>query len=462
MLEKPKRRNLLKEHECETCRLHCTFMLTRGILIFILFSLGAPTPTSHFPLHSLVPFSEHPLRYGVLEPPLQAWQPRSTIPGYPHPRSSGISAVALPPVHSGYLSVRGMLEPPQQRVQPQNTMPCYLNLEGSAVTYPQEIPGFLPPHGMQGARLHGLQPQSTMSDDPYLIGPGESTHTYSTVNLESLLPRETLRSPQYGFHPQSASPSYPHLQFSDPVTSAVTHTPVIPGNRTRAPLQAPQPLSASSGDLHLSGPVTSSVTHPAVIPGYSSYPNGNCMRAPLLAPQPQSASSGDPHHSGLMSSVIHSPVIPEYSSYPYGNRMRAPLLAPEPQSASSGDRHVSGPVTPSVTHPQVIPGYSYPYGNHMRAPLLAPQPQSASPGDLHLSGIPGYSYPYGNRMRAPLLAPQPPSASPGDPHLSGPISSVIHPPVIPGFLSPSGMQRGSPEVQHERNPSTESGTWPSQ
>ena len=418
MLEKPKRRNLLKEHECETCRLHCTFMLTRGVLIFILFSLGAPIPTSHFFSHSLAPFSEHPLRYGVLESPLQSLQPRSTIPGYPHPRSSGISTVALPPVHSGYLPVRGMLEPPQQRVQPQNPMPCYLNLEGSAVTYPQEIPGFLPPHGMQGARLHGLQPQSTMSDDPYLIGPGVSTHTHSTVNLESLLPRETLRSPQYGFHPQSASPSYPHLQFSDPVTSAVTHTPVIPGNRTRAPLQAPQPLSASSGDLHLSGPVTSSVTHPAVIPGYSCYLNGNCMRAPLLAPQPQ--------------------------------------------SASSGDLHVSGPVTPSVTHPQVIPGYSYPYGNHMRAQLLAPQPQSASPGDLHLSGIPGYSYPYGNRMRAPLLAPQPPSASPGDPHLSGPISSVIHPPVIPGFLSPSGMQRGSPEVQHERNPSTESGTWLSQ
>ena len=97
MLEKPKRRNLLKEHECETCRLQCNFMLTRGILIFILFSLGAPTPTSHFPLHSLAPSSEHPLRYGVLEPPLQTWQPRSTIPGYPHLRSSGISTVALPP-----------------------------------------------------------------------------------------------------------------------------------------------------------------------------------------------------------------------------------------------------------------------------------------------------------------------------------------------------------------------------
>ena len=293
-------------------------------------------------------------------------------------------------------------------------MPDDLNLEGSTVTYPQEIPGFLPPHGIQGARLHGLQPQSTMSDNPYLIGPGESAHTHSTVNLESLLPRETLRSPQYGFHPQSASPSYPHLQFSDPVTSAVTHTPVIPGNRTRAPLQAPQPLSASSGDLHLSGPVTSSVTHPAVIPAGYSYPYGNHMRAPLQVPLPQSASPGDPHHSGPMSSVIHPPVIPGYSSYPYGNRMRAPLLAPLPQSASSGD--------------------------------------------LHLSGIPGYSYPYGNRMRAPLLAPQPQSATPGDPHLSGPMSSVIHPPVIPGFLSPSGMQRGSPEVQHDRNPSTESGT----
>ena len=368
MLEKPKRRNLLKEHECETCRLQCNFMLTRGILIFILFSLGAPTPTSHFPLHSLAPFSEHPLRYGVLEPPLQTWQPRSTIPGYPHPRSSGISTVALPPVHSGYLPVRGMLEPPQQRVQPQNTMPCVLNLEGS-------------------------QPQITMSDDSYLIGPGVSTHTLSTVNLESLLPHEKLRSPQYGFHSQSASPSYPQLQFSVPVTSSVIHTPVIPGNRMRAPLLASQPQSTSSGDPYLSGPVTPSVTHPQVIPGYS---------------------------------------------YPYGNRMRTQLLAPQPQSASSGGLHLSGPDTSSVTHPAVNPGYSYPYGNRTRAPLQAPQPQSASPGDSFISG--------------PIT------------------SSVTHLPVISGFLSPhgirssppSGMQGGTSEVQHERNPSTESGTWPSQ
>ena len=366
-------------------------MLTHGILIFILFSLGAPIPTSHFFSHSLAPFSEHPLRHRVLELPLQAWQPRSTIPGCPYPRGSSISTDGFtPPVHPGYLPLRRMQDPPQQRVQPQNTTPCYVNLEGSAVSYPQEIPGFLPPHGMQGARLHGLQPQSTMSDDPYSICPGESTHTHSTVNLESLLPHGTLRSPQYGFHSQSASPSYPHLQFSGPVTSSVTQPPVIPGysypygNRMRAPQQATQPQSASSGDLHISGPVTSSVAPPPVIPGYS-YPYGNPMRAPLQTPQPQSTSSGDPHLSGPMSSVIHPPVIPGYSSYPYGNYMRAPLLAPQPQSAS-----------------------------------------------------------------------------PGDPHLSGPMSSVIHPPVIPGFLSPSGVQRGSPEVQHERNPSTESGTWPSQ
>ena len=133
-------------------------------------------------------------------------------------------------------------------------------------------------------------------------------------------------------------------------------------------------------------------------------------------------------------------------------------------------------------HPSVIPGYSYPYGNHMRAPLQAPQPQSASPGDSFISGpitssvthpqlIPGYSYPYGNRMRTPQLAPQPQSASSGGLHLSGPVtSSVTHLPVISGFLSPhgilssppSGMQGGSSEVQHERNPSTESGTRPSQ
>ena len=391
MLEKEK--SILKEHECETSRLHCTSVLTRGILIFFFFSLGASIPTSDFSCHSLAPFSENPLRYRVLEPQLQAWQPRSTFPGYPYPSSSGISTVALRPVHSGYLPLCGMQDPPQQRVQPQNTTPCYLNLEGSAVSYPQEIPGFLPPHGMQGARLQGLQSQITMSDDPYLIGPGVSTHTHSTVNLESLLPHETLRSPQYGFHSQSASPSYPQLQFSVPVTSSVIHTPVIPGNRMRAPLLTSQPQSTSSGDPYLSGPVTPSVTHPQVIPGYS---------------------------------------------YPYGNRMRTPLLAPQPQSASSGGLHLSGPVTSSVTHPAVNPGYSYPYGNHMRAPLLAPQPQSASPGDSFISG--------------PIT------------------SSVTHLPVISGFLSPHGirssplpgMQGGSSEVQHERNPSTESDTRPSQ
>ena len=288
----------------------------------------------------------------MLESPLQAWQPRSNIPGYPYLRSSGISTDGLtPPVHSGYLPLSGMQDPPQQRVQLQNTTPCYLNLQGSAVTYPQGIPRFRPPRGMQGARLHGLQPQSTMSDDPYLIGPGESTHTHSTVNLESLLPHETLRSPQYGFHSQSASPSYPHLQFS--------------------------------------GPVTSSVTNPPVILGYS-YPYGNRMIALLQAPQPQSASPGDAYLNAPMSSVIHPPVIPGYSSYPYGNRMRAPLLSPQPQSARPGGPHLSGPITSSVTYPPVIPGFFSP-----------------------------------RRILS---------------------------------LPPSGMQRGSSEVQHERNPSTESGT----
>ena len=361
-------------------------MLTRGILIFFFFSLGASIPTSDFSCHSLAPFSEHPLRYRVLEPQLQAWQPRSTFPGYPYPSSSGISTVALRPVHSGYLPLCGVQDPPQQRVQPQNTMPCDLNLEGSAVTYPQEIPGFLPPHGMQGARLHEVQPQITMSDDPYFIGPCISTNTLSTVNLENPLPHETLRSPQYGFHPQGASPSYPYLQFSDPVTSSVTHTPVISGNRVRAPLQAPQPQSASPGDSYISGPITSSVTHPPVIPRYS-YPCGNRMRAPLQAPEPQSASPGDPHLSGpVTSSVTHLAVIPGYSSYPYGNRMRGLLQAPQPKRTSSGDPHLSGPVTSLVTHPPVVPGYSYLYGNRMRAALQAPQPQSLSPGDLHLCG----------------------------------------------------------------------------
>ena len=286
----------------------------------------------------------------------------------------------------------------------QNTMPGDLNPEGPAVTFAQEILGFLPPHGMQGVRLHGVQPQITMSDDPYFIGPGVSTHTLSTVNLESPLPHETLRSPQYGFHPQGASPSYPYLQFSNPVTSSVTHMPVIPGNRMRAPLQA-QPPSTSPGDSYISGPVTSSVTHPPVIPRYS---------------------------------------------YPYGNRMRAPLQAPELQSASPGDPHLSGPVTSSVTHPPLIPGYSYMYGNHMRAALQAPQPQGLSPGDLHFCGpntssvtqtpvIPGYSYPYGNRMRAPLQAPQRQSASPGDSFITDPVtSSVTHPSVIPRYSCPHG------------------------
>ena len=298
-------------------------MLTHGIL--------AAIPASYFSSHSLAPFSEHPLRHRVLESPLQAWQPRSIFPGYPYPRSSGISTDGFtPPVHPGYLPLSGMQDPPQQRVQPQNTMPGDLNLEGSAVTYPQGIPRFLPhvTYGMQGTLPHGWQPQSTMSDDPYLIGPGVSTHTHSTVNLESLLPHETLRSPQYGFHSQSASPSYPHLQFSVPVTSSVTHSPVIPGNRMTAPLQAqPQPQSTSPGDSYLSGPVTSSVTYPPVIPRYS---------------------------------------------YPY--RMRARLLAPQPQSASPGDSFISGPITSSVTHPSVIPGCSYPYGNHLRAPLTTAPP----------------------------------------------------------------------------------------
>ena len=85
---------------------------------YFFLSLGAPIPASHFSSHSLAPFSKHPHRYRVLESPLQAWQPRSTFPGYPYPSSSGISTVALPPVHSGYLPLRGMQDPPQQRVQP--------------------------------------------------------------------------------------------------------------------------------------------------------------------------------------------------------------------------------------------------------------------------------------------------------------------------------------------------------
>ncbi|CAH3184165.1 unnamed protein product, partial [Porites lobata] len=73
---------------------------------------AGPVPA---PLHSGA-FSEHPLRHRVLESPLQAWQPRSIFPGYPYPRSSGISSAALPPVFSGYLPLRGMQNPPQQRL----------------------------------------------------------------------------------------------------------------------------------------------------------------------------------------------------------------------------------------------------------------------------------------------------------------------------------------------------------
>ena len=130
-------------------------MLTHGILTAI--------PTSYFFSHSLAPFSEHPLGHRVLESPLQAWQPRSIFPWYPYPRSSGISTVALPPVHPGYLTLRGMQDPPQQRVQLQNTMPGDLNLQGSAVTYPQGIPRFLPPRDIWNAR----NPSSWMATANY-------------------------------------------------------------------------------------------------------------------------------------------------------------------------------------------------------------------------------------------------------------------------------------------------------
>ena len=232
-----------------------------------------------------------------------------------------------------------MQDPPQQRAQPQNTMSCDLNLEGSAVTCTQEIPGFLSPRGMQGARLHGVQPQITMSDEPYFIGPGVSTHTLSTDNLESLLPHETMRSPQYGFHPQGASPSYSYLQFSGPVTSAVTHTPVIPGNRMRAPLQAPQPQSASPGDSYFTVPVASSFTHPPVIPWYS-YSYENPMRAPLQAPLPPSASPGDPHLRGPMSSVIQPPVMPGFLS-PSDMQRGSSELQPERNPSTESDTQPS-------------------------------------------------------------------------------------------------------------------------
>ena len=306
-----------------------------------------------------------------------------------------------------------MQDPPQQSVHPQNTMPCDLNLEGSAVTYPQEIQGFLPPHRMQGARLHGWQPQSTVSDDPYFIASGVSTHTHSTVNLGSHPPHETLRSPQYGFHPQGASPSYLNLQFSGPVTSSLTQSPVTSGhfypygNYPRAPWQPrstiagypyprcclplrgmqdpPQqsvhPQNTMPCDLNLEG---SAVTYPQEIQGF--LPPHRMQGARLHGWQPQSTQGASPSYLNLQfsgpvtSSLTQSPVTSGHF-YPYGNYPRAPL-----QSASPGDPHLSEHVAPSVTHPPVIPGHFYPYGNHLRAPLQAPQPQSASPGDPHLSG----------------------------------------------------------------------------
>ena len=126
-------------------------MLTHGILTAI--------PTSYFFSHSLAPFSEHPLGHRVLESPLQAWQPRSIFPGYPYPRSSGCT----PPILSGNLPLRGMQDPPQQTVQPQNTIPGDLNLQGSAVTYPQGIPRFLPPRDIWNAR----NPSSWMATANY-------------------------------------------------------------------------------------------------------------------------------------------------------------------------------------------------------------------------------------------------------------------------------------------------------
>ena len=86
------------------------------------------------------------------------------ISRFPYPHSSGISTDGLtPPVHPGYLTLRGMQDPPQQRVQLQNTMPGDLNLQGSAVTYPQGIPRFLPPRDIWNAR----NPSSWMATANY-------------------------------------------------------------------------------------------------------------------------------------------------------------------------------------------------------------------------------------------------------------------------------------------------------
>ena len=72
--------------------------------------------------------------------------------------------------------------------------------------------------------------------------------------------------------------------------SSVTHLPVPPRNRKKAPLQAPQPQSTSPRDPHLGGPM-SSVTHLPV-------PPRNRTRSPLQAPQHQSTSPRDPHLGG--------------------------------------------------------------------------------------------------------------------------------------------------------------------
>ena len=117
--------------------LHCTFMLTCGILIF---SLGAAICTQ-----------------------------------------------------TGYLPQRGMQDPLQQRVQPQNTMQCDLNLEGSAVTYPQGIPRFLRPEKNSGnstrPRLHQPQPQSASPRNPHRGDQKSSVPQLPEISGNSTRPR---------------------------------------------------------------------------------------------------------------------------------------------------------------------------------------------------------------------------------------------------------------------------------
>ena len=143
-------------------------MLTHGILTAI--------PTSYFFSHSLAPFIEHPVRHRVLESPLQSWQPRNTVLAFLQLLSLRFTLDIFPCVECRIHHNREFSPKIQRRVIGISKVLQSLTRRESRDYFPHVT------YGMQGTLHHGWQPQITMSDDPYLIGPGLSTHTHSTVN----------------------------------------------------------------------------------------------------------------------------------------------------------------------------------------------------------------------------------------------------------------------------------------